>query len=419
MNKKVLFYLSLLFVSVSINPENLTETPTHNNQSCYEKLEQKLESYHLQTPEQPFTYNYKMEVFSNNIEKSFPLDPEIEGFAKAHNLMLNNSIFFDPDFISNFKSVRKYHLKQKHFQSNVGQLLQVIAQDGNIVPCTFFDRNSNKLLVVGEGFTNAREVMSPFIDMFPDHDIILFDYRGQGFNPTNHEISPTKLFFDVNCSKVGLGAKEDNDVIAVIDAMKAKKKYTQINGVGLCYSALIFVKAAGIKQEKNEKLFDHLILDGCWLSLQNFTEKLAQDPKRICSPQYGGWKKNWLIKKLWFQKLFLALGQELFYTPFNRISILDYLNKIKDTSIIYFYGKDDLVVTRHEFEIMWNNTKTKEKTAIITSNPHVRNHLKQKELYKLICDLFLELPQKEFIDCLKNKESLIKYQANKLSNQSL
>lgn len=427
-SKKILFYIFLIFTTqLYIHPE---ETKTEEkavvlNQQDQDKIQpqqklenellKKLEQYHLQVTEKPFSYNHKIEVFSPILEKSFALDSEIEGFAKAYNLMLNNSIFFDPEFILNSKGVRAYHLKPKHFKHNTGQILECIAEDGNIVPCTYFDRESDKLLVVGEGFTNDREVMSPLIDMFPDHDVILFDYRGQGLKENGFEFSPTKFLFNVNCSKTGLGAFEDRDVTAVIETMKNKKKYAQIDGIGLCYSALIFVKAAAKKQKNNEKLFDHLILDGCWLSLENFTEKLAQDPKRICSPQYGGWKNNWLIKKLWFQKLFLALGQELFYTQFNKVSILDDLPYITDTAILYIYGKDDLVINRHEFEIMWNATKSKEKTALVTSNPHVRNHLKQKELYKLICDLFLTLPHYEFIKCLKGKEHLIGYQASQLT----
>ena len=54
-----------------------------------------------------------------------------------------------------------------------------------------------------------------------------------------------------------------------------------------------------------------------------------------------------------------------------------------------------------------------------TSIPHwiqfeVLSNTKQKELYKMICDLFLELPHNEFISCLMNKENLIKYEASKL-----
>ena len=32
--------------------------------------------------------------------------------------------------------------------------------------------------------------------------------------------------------------------------------------------------------------------------------------------------------------------------------------------------------------------------------------VKQKELYKLICDLFIELEHEKFIDCLKDKASM-------------
>jgi hypothetical protein len=426
-SKTVAFFILLAFatklcpVNQIAQPESaITKFSEQNSiqRQAEEELFKKLEYYNLQVTEKPFTYNHKIEVFSSILEKSFSLDSEIEGFAKAYNLMLNNSIFFDPEFISNTKAVRAYHLKPKPFKHNIGRILECIAEDGNIIPCTYFDRESDRLLVVGGGFTNNREVMSPFIDMFPNHDVIIFDYRGHGFRENEWEFSPTKFLFNANCSKVRLGDTEDRDVIAVIETIKNKKKYKQINGLGICYSALIFAKAAAKKQKNNEKLFDHLILDGCWLSLENFTEKLAQDPKRICSPQNGGWKNNCLIKKLWLQKLFLILAQELFHTQLNQVSVLDYLPNIKDTAILFFHGKDDLVINRHEFEIMWNNTKVKEKTAIITSNPHVRNHLKQKELYKLICDLFLNLPHTEFINCLQDKEYLINYQASQLTKST-
>ena len=64
---------------------------------------------------------------------------------------------------------------------------------------------------------------------------------------------------------------------------------------------------------------------------------------------------------------------------------------------------------------MWNATATKKKAAIVTSNPHVWNHLKQKELYKLlIYDLFLQLPYEEFIACLQDKDRLIAWQTSSL-----
>lgn len=35
-------------------------------------------------------------------------------------------------------------------------------------------------------------------------------------------------------------------------------------------------------------------------------------------------------------------------------------------------------------------------------NKHVNNHLKQKELYKFICDLFFDLPYNQFEQTLQN-----------------
>ncbi len=415
--KNILFFLYAINISsctLATDKQVLNLTIT-NTQETPSKLSQKLIKYNLVNTNKVFKYSYKTEIFSPNLKESFSLDPQIEGFAQAQYLRLNHSIFFDPDFLIQTKEVRNYHLKPKYFKHNVGELLTVLTRDGYKIPCTFFDRNSDKLLVVGEGFTNQREIVSPFIDMFPHHDIVIFDYRGHGLSSKKTNFSLTKYLFGADCYKAKMGAEEELDVFAVVDSLKRIKQYKQINGLGICYSALIFAKAEAIRQkESNEQLFNHLILDGCWLSLENFVEKIIKDPKRICSPQYGGWKNSWPIHTRWFQKCLTSLGQELFHTKFNQVSILDYLPYIKDTSILYFYGKNDLVISRHEFKIIWNATKIKNKTAIVTSNPHVRNHLKEKEIYTLICDLFLDLPHNQFISCLKDKEYLLNYQANKL-----
>ena len=419
LNKITLFFIiSLLFIKSSLlySENNIPQEQEIATSSDLQYLKERLNYYHLAIPESPFNYGYKTEILSNHQKKSFELDQEIEGFAKSQNLRLNHSILFDADFITQPKKVREYMLKPKYFKQNVGQLMAIKTEDGLTLGCTFFDRESDKLLVVGEGFTNEREVMSPFVDMFAHHDIILFDYRGHGYketklsNPSTWPTNPGRLILGVNTSQTQVGTKEEMDVFAVVDAMKKKKNYKQISGIGICFSALIFAKAAALKNN----LFDKLILDGCWLSSENFGEKLFADPKKVFSPQYGGWSKNWLVKKLWFQDCLKAFAEWTFGKKFNCISILDYLPSITNIPILYFYGKDDMVVSRHEFETIWNATQTSEKTAVITSNPHVRNHLKQKELYKMICDLFLELPHNEFISCLMNKEHLIKYEASKL-----
>ena len=398
-----------------------------NSSDSFNPLAEQLQRYHLQTPKTPFTYQYATEILSvgNNFAEHFELNSEIENFAKKLNERLNTSMFFDPSFILNSKRVRQYLTKPKYFKPHSGKNVQITTEDGKTLGCTYLDRGSKKLMIVGAGFTNKREVMAPFIDMFLDYDIVLFDFRGHGYkefkflDPLTWFESSTKMLFSADLNEVRMGAEEEKDVFAVVDEFRKNKNYEQVVGLGVCYSALIFIKAATIRQkesEEKEKLFDKLILDGCWLSLQDYVDKLAQDPKRIFSPQYGGWKDKWPIKELWFQKVLCYLGQKLFYTKFNDVSILDYLPELKDIPILYFYGKDDMVVNRQEFEIIWNATQVEEKTVIVTSNPHVRNHLKQKEFYKLACDLFLNFTQKGFVQYLKDKDKLMQYHMNQQQN---
>ena len=112
--------------------------------------------------------------------------------------------------------------------------------------------------------------------------------------------------------------------------------------------------------------------------------------------------------------IFYRFSKKNITLDFDKVSILPYLDAI-NIPILYFYGKNDLVVSREEFETIWEGLNT-EKTAIITSNPHVRNHIKEKELYKHLAESFFELNHQSFIDCLKNKEILIDFYVKKIGD---
>jgi pimeloyl-ACP methyl ester carboxylesterase len=393
-------------------------------QETYEFLKNRLKFYNLCIQSHPASYQFKTEIISGTLQKSFELNKQIEAFAKYENGKLNSSILFDRSFITNSAKARQYHLKKKFIKENTGKIISVETSDKKKITCTYFDRKSNQLVIIGGGFTNDREVMSPFIDIFYDYDVLIFDYRGHGYKEKNliqKITSPPHLIdllFNVNHKETRVGQIEEKDIFAVVKNAKTLKNYQQITGLGICYSALIFIKAASIWQQKHhgENLFDKIILDGCWLSIENFTEKLVTDPKMICSPQKGGWKHLWPFTSKIFQKSFLSITQELFDLRFNKLNILDYLPHLHNIPILYFYGKNDLVINRQEFELIWQAINIKEKVAIITSNPHVINHLKQKELYQLICDLFLQLPHSQFISCLQNKDILIAHYTKKLKN---
>lgn len=367
--------------------------------------------------ESQFNYIYKTELVFQH-EPGAKLDTMIEQFACKKNNYLNHSLYFDTSFITDTPRVRKHHLKNKPNTGDVGQFVELLTQDYAPIKCTYFNRGSDKLLIVGEGFTNEREKMTPFVDMF-DCDIVLFDFRGHGYEVFNFfdldtwTLNLGKVSFGMDSSISCLAAEEEKDVFAVVDYFSQKKQYKQINGIALCYSAFIFLKAVAFRPG----LFNKIILDGTWLSIPLLIEKLKKDPKMLCVPQRGGWGDSWLWKKKWAQDSLLWVAENIWGLNFNDFSLLEYLPQIKDTSLLFFYGKNDLMVHRNEWEQIWDGiTHVENRAAIITSNPHVINHLKQKEFYKLACDAFFDFEFIQFKEYLTDFNKLIEYEKTKLTN---
>ncbi|MBY0353970.1 hypothetical protein K2W90_06415 [Candidatus Babeliales bacterium] len=361
-----------------------------------------------------FSYAHHTEMVFGH-DQAIEVPTSLSAFARMHNRHLNKSMFFDTSFISDAKKVRAHHRKKKPDQANVGKTVNVKTSDGVELGCTYFDRGSDTLLIVGEGFTNPREYMTPFVDMF-DCDVVLFDFRGQGikefdlFDVGTWNINLAQSTFGMDSSLASLGQKEDIDVVTVVNHFTEQKKYEKICGLGICYGAFILLKTAAL----HPGLFDRLILDGCWLSLPLVIEKLKRDPKMICSPQTGGWSKNWPWTTSWAGDLLQWLTENIWCLQLNDISIEPYLKQVKDTSLLFIYGKDDLMIAREEWETIWNGLELENKAALITSNPHVRNHFKQKELYKLVSDLFINFEFDEFKEHMLDVEKTAHHHAEQV-----
>jgi len=278
---------------------------------------------------------------------------------------------------------------------------------------SYFNRDSDTLILIGPGFTNSKEKMVPFVHMFLDYDLAILNFRGHGHSEWS--FSPLYHLAGVD-SNIQLGASEENDVFAVIETLTKNKKYKKIIGLGICFGAFIFVKAEAIAQEKNIKLFDKLILDGCWLSLDLAKEKIFNDPYLIISPQHGGapdYLKS-IFKNKTFKNSLQWCVENACNIRFSHISLENYLKEIK-IPVLLFQGKNDLMISRDEFEEIWNNLST-DKVAIITSNPHVHNHLRSKELYKLVSDLFIEENFSIFVNILSDYKKLNKTLISKAEN---
>jgi len=360
--------------------------------------------------QQQFNYVFNTEIVHGN-NLGFELSRPVELFAKRFYGHLNQSLFFEPSFIVDAKKTREYHLRKQYQPDRQGVLVQAYAQDGQPVHCTYFDRKSDKLLIVGEGFTNSREVMSPFIDMFPEYDVVLFDFPGQGLEANAYALS--SFCIGVDSSHTQFGGHEEKYVNAVIDHFKNNKRYMQVYGLGVCYSAFIFLKAASMRHD----LFDKLILDGCWVSVPLIVEKLNTDFRLIYDPQRGGWKNHWFWGTQIAQDCLMWFAKKILGLPVNNTSLIEHLPEIPNIPLLFFHGKDDLMVHRHEFDMLWKGlSHVHHKTSIITSNPHVRNHLKQKELYALISDLFFKSDQQPFIEYLQDVKKIAQFYSSQVLN---
>ena len=374
-------------------------------------------------------YNHKTFILDhNNDNNSFPLPQEVENISWAYHSLLNTSNLFDTTNLKNTKYIAK------EFDKLGAKEIVIETEDGIKSYASYFDRGNENIIIVGPGFTNVKEKMAPFIHMFWDknYDFLIFNYRGHGknpikksrLNPKNWKPQPLVSLFkhlidDVDFSQVRLGKEEEKDIFAAVDFARNTKNYKKVIGLGICYSSLVFAKAQSIGEIQNKPLFSHLILDGCWHSLDAFREKLKEDLSLVFNPQRGGapqYIKD-LCKQAWFIKILQGTIEYLTTIKVEGLHVTEYLRKISIPKL-FFYGKDDLTIERDQFEEIWKAAKSP-KIGIITSNEHVWNHLKQKELFKTICELFIETESiEETLSTLKSPNVVDKFIHSQIRNKS-
>lgn len=341
---------------------------------------------------------YAHDLYLLSIDHANPMSKDIPETALKINQELGLSKFFDTQKLVDSNWVEKEFKKDKSHSEHT-----VTIEDGYTLTYSYFSRGSKQLLIIGPGFTNSKEKMAPFVHMFTTYDIVILNFRGHG---KSKDLKINPLYHTIGIDgKVQLGAKEEKDIIAVVNDVKSKNKYEKTVGLGLCFGAFTMAKAEIAENKKGNKLFDKLILDGMWSSLDKFAKKIADNPALIFNPQDGD--ASIFVRSI-FDKIkskVQLLIERLTGVSFDQIDITEDLKNIK-IPVLMIYGKDDLTITREEFETSFNNLGTKQKTAIITSNPHVRNHLKSKELYKLVSEVFIEKEFDEFIKTIDSKEKI-------------
>lgn len=198
---------------------------------------------------------------------------------------LNESPLFN---VVNLKN--KEWLKEEAIRRG-GEVVNIETEEGFYIPCTYFNKHSNKIIVMGTGFGNSRNKLLPLLEIFPSYDVLFIGYWGKEGNYSKDK-SQTSLY--KNPPNIRYFAqrfrREANDVKAAVRYVRNKleKKYRQVIGLGMCYSSYTFSKAQAEAESNQEILFDKLIFDSSWYSARAVGDKIAEDPFLSWNFAYGG-----------------------------------------------------------------------------------------------------------------------------------
>lgn len=264
-----------------------------------------------------------------------------------------------------------------------GEQIKLSTETGITFDALFFDRDSKHVILLGQPFPGNKEVMLHHVELFEDYDILIFDYRWT--NLLYHLLKPNTLIDPIK----SLIFDEIEEIVTAIEFLRSKKDYTEIIGLGECYSNFLFIMAQAWADENNDKFFTKLILDSCWLSFEAFAESISYDPMLPISPAHGGCPEFiQQILKNYHVHFFLQLLIDAFVP---RVDIEDYIIKMHDTPILFIHGIGDKMVPLKHFNRIWEliPDQNTEKVALFTPYQHCVN-MWDKILYRKICDIFIK-----------------------------
>lgn len=274
----------------------------------------------------------------------------------------------------------KIDKNKKVMQEQPGVMVTIQTVNGCSVKGTFFDRGSNKLLIMGQAICDPRETMHFYARVFHDYDVLLFDYKWRDiknfvFNRQTWKY-PMRAFFD--------STKEE--VVSAVQYARSLKKYRKVIGLGICYSAYQFLYAQSDSYKQGVDLFDALILDSCFLSTAEAQRLMLRNiflPRSLSQSEGSrGLKRFWAATHI--PDLLTWLLAKI--TDYSTLPLCSQIGQIP---VLCIYGKADKLVPATSFECIWESLKTPYKMALITPSAHIMN-IRNQAIYKVVCDQFID-----------------------------
>lgn len=243
------------------------------------------------------------------------------------------------------------------------------------IPVKFYNRRSDRLIVAAQALPASKRSMEIFSELFPEYDIVTFDYRWND----NYEWFLCKSIFA--CKPVqSVLLDEIEELRTVVTHTINRKKYKTVVGLGQCYSCFHLAQL-----QAESKPFTHLIFDSCWHSVKSFAERICFDPYLPSSPQEGG--APTILSNITNNAAFKNITLGSLFSMLSNPSINQFLPQI-NIPLLYIYGKNDRFVPEETFQQIWNATNESQRTLLLTPFQHC-NNLENEMVYQAIADLFI------------------------------
>lgn len=335
-----------------------------------------------------------------NFSQITNLNFEFESKYESESLLVKTLVHKDKNLKKKFPELSRKESVLWHInQSSLAQQLPQHYTNGRTITfgqkfsareieCCFFDRHSSVLLVVIPGFNNIYYDFLPFLGIFPDYDILFFNYHGSRLEAGLSSFS-WQLKFDF--TKFTFGEKEPSDLISVVNQFKKEneQKYSKVIGLGMCFGGI----TALLAQASDSSLFDYLVLDSVWPSFQKILNKVESDPLIKIYPQKekGGFL-SWIFSFKIIKKIFRKIVN-FFWNDLSQKE-LPILNALKEIEIptLFFFGNNDIFIDQEDIELMLSAVKHNKKALVITNAKHLLSFLKYQSTYsslvRLFCDEF-------------------------------
>ncbi len=274
---------------------------------------------------------------------------------------------------NSIKQIEKWGYDLDGFNSRFqGTEISAKAEDGNVVPATFFDSESEKCVVLVHGAGGDRVSTYPLAEQYLErgYDVIAIDQRGSGKNPDD---------------QVTFGIHEALDVEAMVSYAREELHEGEVIVHGQSMGAQTTVIYAANVKKNRSACADAVIADspvpGMELILREmFADSDDEDKKNSLL-------NNYLIGT---SKTFMKIFNKVDYDDADTIAVA---KDIEIPTMIIVSDKDEVCLPKY-VEMVYDNMTCEKRAIAHFNSAHIEGVIDDPEAYMKSVESFLETVEK-------------------------